>query len=329
MAFVLQRKIGLISFLEKTMKYLKLIRLENLLLIAGIQYSFGYGFIRASLPAVALSHFEFALLVLATLCLTAGAYVMNDIQDIGTDEINKTKKVIVNHSVTENTAFNLYIGLNIFGVILAFYLSNLVGKPNLTGIFILVALTFYFYANQLKNIFLVGLLIKVLLSGLIILVLPLYEIYPLIDESTQTEYATLLKVMVDFAILTILLNLTREILKDLASKNGDYNEGYPTLPTVLGTKRTHFLSLILVLSMVILVSLYTYFYLWINNLYIATAYNLAFVLTPFIFVLIQLFSNQKDKEYLKMSKMLKYILLFACFSIVIITYTIAHEIKTL
>jgi 4-hydroxybenzoate polyprenyltransferase len=253
----------------------------------------------------------------------AGAYVINDIQDIGTDTINKTKKVIVNQSITENAAFNLYIGLNILGVVLAFYLSNLVGKPNLTGIFILVALTFYFYANQLKSIFLVGLFLKVLLSSLIILVLPLYEMYPLIDETNQTEYATLLKVMVDFAILTILLNLTREILKDLASKNGDYNEGYPTLPIILGTKRIHFLSLILVLTMVILVSAYTYFYLWINNLHIATAYNLAFVLTPLIFVLIQLFSSQKHKEYIKMGKMLKYVLFFACFSIVIITHTIS------
>ena len=305
------------------MKYLRLVRLENLLIIAGIQYSFGYGFIRGSLINVALNHFEFAMLVLATLCIAAGAYIINDIQDVGTDTINKTKKIIVNQSITENAAFNLYIGLNIVGVALAFYLSNVVGKPNLTGIFILVALSFYFYANQLKNIFLVGLFIKAILSSLIIFVLPLYEMYPLINETNQTEYATLLKVMVDFAILIILINFTREILKDLASKNGDYNEGYPTLPIVLGTKRTHFVSLMLVLSMVVLAVAYTYFYLWNNNLHIATAYNLAFVLTPLIFVLIQLFSSKNNNDYLKMGKMLKYVLLFACVSIVIITKTIA------
>jgi len=306
------------------MKYLKLIRFENLLLIAGIQYSFGYGFIRVSTQNFALNHFEFALLTLATVCLTAGAYIINDIQDYAADKINKPRKVLINDFISENIAFNLYIGLNIAGVALAFYLSNSVGKPNLTGVFILVALTFYFYANQLKDLFLVGLFIKSLLSSLVILIIPLYDIYPIVNDENLSVSVMILKVMIDFSILTFLVHLTRELIKDLVSKNGDYNEGFPTLPILFGAKRTHFIVLALVLCGVILVSMYIYFYLWIHNLYLATAYSLAFVLSQFIFVLIQLLSKQKNQDYLKMAKMLKYILFFACFSIVIITYSISH-----
>lgn len=308
------------------MKYFKLIRVENLLLFAGIQYCFGYGFIQLSTTEFALNHLQFALLVIATLCMVAGAYVINDIQDVYADEINNPQEVLIHKTISENTAFNIYIGLNIVGVCLAFYLSNAVGKPNLTGIFIIAAITFYFYANQLKKNFLIGLFCKAIFSAFIILIVPIYELFPLINETNQVAAGTLFKVILDFSLFAFLLTLTRELLKDIASKDGDYNEGYPTIPILLGVKRAQLLAFILVLTMVILVSVYTYFYLWSHDLYIPTAYVLAFVLSPLIFVLIQLFSKAKNDDFIKMSRVLKYLLFFASLLIVITTYTIQKNV---
>jgi 4-hydroxybenzoate polyprenyltransferase len=258
--------------------------------------------------------------------MVAGAYVINDIQDVSADEINKPEKVQIGKNITENTAFNLYIGCNISSVFIAFYLSNMVGKPNLTGIYIVAAITFYFYANQLKKNFLIGLFSKSFFSAIIILIVPIYELYPLINESNQAASGTLFKVIVDFAILTFLITFTRELLKDLASKDGDYNEGYPTIPIVLGLKRAQLISFILVFIMLLLVALYTYFYLWIYDLYIATGYVIAFILSPIIFILIQLFSPAKTKDFIKISRLLKYLLLFVSLLIVVITYTISSNV---
>ena len=66
--------------------------------------------------------YDFILLVLATVFITAGGYVINDYFDIKTDLINKGK-VIVGTKIPRRKAMMWHIILNIAGVLLGFYIS--------------------------------------------------------------------------------------------------------------------------------------------------------------------------------------------------------------
>ncbi|HOD10361.1 MAG TPA: UbiA family prenyltransferase, partial [Flavobacterium sp.] len=100
------------------MKYLKLIRYQNLLLIAFMQLILRYGFLKLQNVELALADWQFGLLVLATIFIAAGGYVINDIMDQETDNDNRPNSVIVGKSVTENMAYNLYFGFTIIGVLI-------------------------------------------------------------------------------------------------------------------------------------------------------------------------------------------------------------------
>ena len=141
------------------MHFLNLIRFKNLLLIAFVQILvkyvlfdalIGYVSIEAIDEFTALNTIQFTVLVLATLFITAAGYIINDIQDIETDLINKPNKAIIDKHIKENTAFNIYFGLTITGVALGMYVANSVGKNAFLALFVLVAGLLYVYATSLK-----------------------------------------------------------------------------------------------------------------------------------------------------------------------------------
>ncbi len=68
---------------------LKIIRFQNLLMLAFMQLVFRYLFLEQSYVDLALTDFNYILLVIATVCIAAGGYVINNIMDQDTDEIAK------------------------------------------------------------------------------------------------------------------------------------------------------------------------------------------------------------------------------------------------
>ena len=89
------------------MKYLKLIRYQNLLLLAFMQLLFRYGFLKFQNNIVlSLSDWQYGLLVLATILIAAAGYIINDIFD-QEDTISALKagqpKSVVKHWMYANS----------------------------------------------------------------------------------------------------------------------------------------------------------------------------------------------------------------------------------
>lgn len=168
------------------MKFLKLIRYQNLLIIALVQAVFHFGFLKQQQDLiVALNTVEFILLILATVCIAAAGYIINNIIDQETDEIAKPEKVIVGKHISENRAYNYYIGFNIIGVLIGFYISNLIFKESFAGIFIVVAFVLYLYATQFKQSLLAGNFLVSFLVAFSILLVGLFDLYPVITPETR------------------------------------------------------------------------------------------------------------------------------------------------
>ena len=128
--------------------FFKLIRYQNLLMLAFMQLIFRYGFLKWQNVPLSLADWQYGLLVLATVLIAAGGYVINDIFDQDTDSENKPSKVIVGNKISESLAYNLYVGLTIAGVGIGFYLSNVILKPGFATLFILIASLLYLYATS-------------------------------------------------------------------------------------------------------------------------------------------------------------------------------------
>jgi 4-hydroxybenzoate polyprenyltransferase len=79
--------------------FFRLVRSVNLLFIALTQFLFQYCIIVPQLSkqgvAPQLNHVHFLLLVVASVCIAAAGYIINDYFDLNIDRINKPGKMIV------------------------------------------------------------------------------------------------------------------------------------------------------------------------------------------------------------------------------------------
>ncbi|HEX8575003.1 MAG TPA: geranylgeranylglycerol-phosphate geranylgeranyltransferase [Flavobacterium sp.] len=305
--------------------FLKSIRYKNLLMIAVMQLIFLYGFLKVLDIPLALNDWHYFLLIMATVSIAAGGYIINNIVDQETDAINKPDDRIIGKFITEQQANVIYIILNIIGVGIGFYLSNYIAKPGFTGIFIVTAITLYIYASSLKQGLLIGNIIVALLTALSVIIIGLFMLYPMITVQNQSALAVIFKIILDYALFAFIINFIREIVKDLEDINGDYNLGMKTLPIVLGVDRTKKLvALITVIPIVMLLN-YVNVYFLKNNLILATLYAIIVVIAPLTYFSIKTWSAKTKKDFNHLSTVLKIILFFGILSIFIITYNIKYH----
>lgn len=141
--------------------FLKLIRIQNLIIIAGTQYlmrwaiihpllGHSYGFGGEEIKQLTgfelqFNEFYFFLLVLSTIFLTASGYVINDYFDTKTDILNRHGTVVVWKTIRRRDAIILLTVFNILGVGLVFFIAL---KINLFFLGILYSLVADFIINK-------------------------------------------------------------------------------------------------------------------------------------------------------------------------------------
>lgn len=307
------------------MSFLKLIRYKNLLLLALMQLVFRYGFLALQNIPLALQDWQYALLVLSTVLLAAAGYVINDIFDQSTDTANKPNAVIVGKRISESNAYTLYTVLNTIGVGIGFYLSNVIGKPGFSAIFILIAATLYMYSTSLKQMPVVGNIVVALLLAFSVVIIGVFDLYPVINASNQQQMANLFSILLDFALFAFMINFLREIVKDAEDFEGDANEGMKTLAIILGVNKAT--KLVFALSFIPLLCLILYIknYFVAYDLWIITLYTFIFVLAPLLYFMVSIWNAKTKKDFQLLSLLLKGILFFGILSIAIITFNIRYN----
>lgn len=304
------------------MKYLKLIRYQNLLMLAFMQLVFRYLFLTQSYIDLALTDFNFILLVIATVCIAAGGYIINNIIDQDTDEIAKPQNRVVGVSISETEAYNWYIILTIIGVGIGFYLSNVICKPTFASMSILVATLLYVYATNLKQIPLLGNIIVALLLSTSIVTIALFDILPAIDLENYNRMKSAFDILINYAIFAFIINLIREIIKDVEDMDGDFQTGINTLPIFIGMQKTKLLVGFLTLMAIVILAYYLK-----NSLFefdYTIYYALVFVFGPLVYFGAKLISATTKKEFHHLSTILKIVLFFGILSIVVIVLNLKY-----
>ncbi|AWI26649.1 geranylgeranylglycerol-phosphate geranylgeranyltransferase [Flavobacterium pallidum] len=308
--------------------FLKLIRIQNLIMIALMQFIFKYGCLDMRNVPTALNHWQFALLVLATVLIAAGGYIINNIVDQDTDHINRPSSVIAGKVISESTAYNIYAALNIAGVGIGFYLSNLIQKPGFSAIFIVISATLYLYATSFKRSFLIGNILVAAIASMSVIIVGIFELYPMtahaITPEEQGTFAMYFEIFLDYALFSFLINLIREITKDAEDIEGDTAMGMNTLPIVLGLKMTRKILFTMTLIMVLGLLYYINIYYISNSLYAISAYMLVLVAGPLVYFMLKAFPAATAKDFHLLSNVLKLVLFFGILSILLLNINIRY-----
>ena len=298
------------------MKYLKLIRYKNLLLLAFMQLIFCFGFLKLEKIDLSLANWQYILLVLSTVFIAAGGYIINNIMDQDSDLENKPKDVIVGVLISESTAYNLYIGFTLVGVCMGYYLSNVIMRPSFLLVFILPAALLYIYATSLKQIMIVGNIVVASMLSLSIIIIGLFMIFPATYDGNVEKMRVVFSVLIDYAIIAFIINFIREIVKDLEDITGDQKSAMRTLPIVFGESNTK--KLVFILSFIPIICIVYYVYNYLFQLQYATIYILGCIVGPLLYFTIKIWSANSKKEYHHLSTILKMIVFLGVISIGII-----------
>ncbi|WP_318543271.1 geranylgeranylglycerol-phosphate geranylgeranyltransferase [Marixanthotalea marina] len=283
------------------------------------QFLIKYAFLEPYAAITSLNTLDIILLVLATICIAAAGNIINDINDVETDAINKPNKVIIGKHISEKTAYNLFISLNVVGVGIGYYLSNTVGRSGFFSLFIIISVLLYLYATYLKQLLLIGNIVVSIMVALSIIIVGLFELMPNMTVENQTLQLVYFKTILNYANLAFILNLIREIAKDTEDIEGDAKTGIKTLPIVIGKTNTNYV--LLGLSLIPLVSIFFYVSDSLYKNQMAVIYFLIFIIAPLIYLCIKVITAKLKSDYTHISNILKLIMLFGMLSLLLYRYS--------
>lgn len=276
-------------------------------MIVAVQLLIKFALFPAFAVDVTLNAYGLIILILATLCIAAGGYIINDIYDMETDAVNKPNKVIVGKHITEKTANYLYIAFTVVGVGLGFYLSHAVGKPAFFGLFVIISALLYVYATYLKQIAIVGNILVSVLVALSLMIVGIFELLPAITEANQDVQSTMFEILADFGIFAFFINFIREVVKDILDVNGDHKMGMQTLPIIFGVSRSAKVAFGITCVTIAIIAYYLGSFLYMHT--IAIIYFLIAVVGPLIYIAIKLFTADNPKHFKHISFMLKIVMI--------------------
>jgi 4-hydroxybenzoate polyprenyltransferase len=244
--------------------------------------------------------YYFVLLVLATVLIAAGGYVINDYFDIKTDLINKGK-VIVGTKIPRRKAMMWHNIFNIIGVLTGFYISLKAGFLMMGVLFLLASGLLYFYSASYKRQFLIGNIVVAILTATVPILVVLYD-WPALYRYYTINAASLPPInfifywVAGFALFAFLTTLTREIIKDIEDFEGDIAYGRNTVPVVIGVLSAKVVSICLIIITIVL--LYLTWYFFINDK-ITLIYISAAIVVPFLLTIYKVItgSNRKQLHY--------------------------------
>lgn len=305
--------------------FLKLIRIENLLIIAITQWSIKY---LVFSPINEFSKFTpalFTISLISTILIAAAGYIINDYFDVKTDKINRPETVVIDVIIKRRWAMILHIIFNGIGLLLGLYLALKCHSLILLMFQILSILLLWFYSTHFKKQLLVGNIVVSLLTATIPLMPMVYEYYLIggIDSLTSFLIGDFLKTLViivlGYSAFAFLTSFAREVIKDMEDYKGDIQTGCKTMPIVWGiitSKVVTFFIIIITIGLLLLAS----FKFYKEQQFIGVYYILGVVVLPLLLLLIQTIRAKTSKDFKMASLLLKFTMLFGIAFTIIIKY---------
>ncbi len=235
---------------------------------------------------------------IAAMIVAAAGNIINDYFDLEIDLINRPNRPIPLKFITKNEAVLGYLIMLIASTTISYFLSiNIFYVVSLTNIILFV------YSAYLKKVLFVGNIVVAFCTSLVFMFGGIV-IGNLIDAIIPASFA-------------FLINLIREILKDIEDIDGDRQANIITIPIRFGTPHSRIILMAISILLILMTLVPFVFQLYkIEYLFII----LFFVNIPLVYFLRELYSNKFPNNLSRLSMVLKLIMIFGLISIYVGAY---------
>ena len=253
------------------------------------------------------------LVILATVLIAAGGYVINDYFDVKIDRINRPDELIVTRTISKPAAMRLSIALSAAGIVCGLVIAILLRSWTLGILFVIIPGLLWFYSSSYKRLFMVGNLIIALLAGMTPMVVAMTNVAqlqlrfaPILPYTTLTHdlYAWL----GGFALFAFLLTWMREIVKDMQDQMGDRELECHSMPVVWGDTWTKvFVTILILITLAVIGHLWYHvlpFPIGWNSL--STRYIVLGIITPLLGALGLLWAAKIPSDYKNCQLLIKF-----------------------
>ena len=287
----------------KILSLLSVIRGYNILVLIAAQY---LASIFIFSPEKSIRHviFDWHLLyiVLASICVVAAGYIINNFYDIKVDRINRPLKTGLDTYVKQSTRLKLYFILNFLGFIFGTLISWRAAL-----FFSVYIFAIWFYSHKLKKHPLTG-----LISATVLTILPFFAVF--------VYFGNFSKIIFVHAVFLFLVIMVRELIKDLENIKGALANNYTTFSVAYGELKTKKLSIFLLILTLFPVSI---LFRYPSLSYMR--YYFYFAMVILIFVGSYLWNAKTKNQYRILHNILKLLLLIGVFCLVFIDTSLIVE----
>ncbi|MEE9407126.1 MAG: geranylgeranylglycerol-phosphate geranylgeranyltransferase [Polaribacter sp.] len=287
----------------KILSLLSVIRGYNILVLVAAQYLASI-FIFSKGKSIREVIFDLHLLyiVVASICVVAAGYIVNNFYDAKVDRINRPVKTGLDNLVKQETKLSLYFFLNFLGFIFGILISWRAAL-----FFALYIFAIWFYSHKLKKHPFTG-----LISATILTVSPFFAVF--------VYYGNFSKIIFVHAVFLILVIMVRELIKELENIKGAIANNYITFSVAYGELMTKKLSiLLLILTLFPVAVLFSYPALSYMR------YYFYFAMIILIFIGFYLWKSKTRNQYRILHNILKLLLLIGVFCLVFIDTSLIVE----
>ena len=323
----------MISYLNNIFK---IIRWKNLVIISLSQIFIKFFFIDFFIQKDQLLNENFVILLIITILIAASGYIVNDIYDYNLDQINKPEKVVLGKFLKSRDAIIIYMMFNCLAIVLSIFLCMKIEQEIYILVFLLIIYCLWLYSKKLKKYKIIGNILIAFFISLSILNVPLFSYKNILSDD---RFFVFLIISI-FSVLAFLINVKREIIKDIEDIEGDKIHKVKSLPIIFGTKKSKLVTIIIgIILMFAISSLITFQILilrsdllldvggnqfsnpqiWGAN-YISIIYTFI-ILIMFFYVELLILNATTKTNFTKASKLLKYLMLLSLLSIPVFSLT--------
>lgn len=272
-----------------------------------------------------LHTWQFLLIVLSTVLIAAGGYVINDFFDKDIDAANGIGKV---HDFSGWTMKTLYFVFSIIGIAIGLYLTYALKLRQFALTYLLTAALLYFYSASYKRLPLVGNFVVAFLTAVAVF-LPAFADYELqyafrdiklpVINNKMYNLRLIIAITAAYAFFAFLISLVREIIKDMEDIEGDREFGCNTLPIVAGINNTKLIAIGLLLLIVGLILFLQIKQAWWESLPVF-GYTILFVQLPLLILSVKLFLSAEKKHFKVASMIAKVVMVGGILSLPVFKY---------
>lgn len=315
--------------------YLQLLRVGNLAIIAILLFVMEKW---VATPLLRLAQFSeqmpwwvLTLLIISTVLIAAGGYVINDYFDVKIDRINRPDEMVVTRHISRDGAMRLFQVLTGIGVAAGLAVAWWAHSWTLMMIIVVIPGLLWFYSASYKRQLIVGNIVVAFASALVPMLVAIVNadyLRHLYGQALQyTPIVGQLYVWLSaFALFALLVTWVREMVKDIQDIDGDREMECRTMPIVWGIQTTKIVSTVLLVLTAALIAYIAFAvlpfpYTWQS---FSTRYIVFGLITPIICAIVLLWASTTPLEYRRTQLIIKFVMFMGIMYSFVIHQNLIH-----